>query len=746
MISSPKFLILFLLISLSISKEKTDFLSEGNKFYSKIYESQFASSNASANSFFDIFDSDECLADKKELKDLGISSPSKSQRFIQGQCNPVLVVPGIFCSKLITTVNCKGLSTEEPKTFQDLRVFCADSVCPKNDTIYEEHKLFISLLNGPFDIVASGPDKYASCLGFFMQFYNTEEYPSAKQSKYIKIYPYGTTNETKENSKCGLEGVRNVIMGPGSIIEGLANQGAAKGYSGIIKTLESMGYEEGFSMMGLPYDYRRFLATNKYIANTFQYQINKLYNNTGKPVVLITHSYGTLLGLNNLIKEENKDLLKKIKKFIAIAPPFSGSDKLLDVFLKGHHEWDYSFEIFGEVIKITDFDLFGQQMMFSSMPMLFELRPLSGIVDYINANKDFKEALLERLNLEKNCDEKNCDESYIKENSVKFKEIFGEYFPDLNDNECKYDQTPKKDKYVWYNKCRSNLYNIIECPMLLNKTDDFNPTEIEKYCGQKSSNIFYNEICSSDTNCLDQIYLKEVPYPFDDQEKTQFLIDRFNKKFKKYYQPIDKNYFEPVDSIKKRIEIIMNKYNEISKTKNLPFPNINIDLVYNNFKRTATAFIYDKKNKEQFTNEEKLFKGGDATVNNWSSLLSGFKWIHEKKKNNLQQNITLIEYCSMLGKNGKYAFDKEKGINTNFVALDCECLNKKSIYDKGKSCEHAPMINDESVIEYIKYEIYGKNDKNLWKESKNKALNNFSDKNYVDECNNDMFNFAQNEK
>ena len=185
---------------------------------------------------------------------------------------------------------------------------------------------------------------------------------------------------------------------------------------------------------------------------------------------------------------------------------------------------------------------------------------------------------------------------------------------------------------------------------------------------------------------------------------------------------------------------------KFQKLKNLPFPKIDIDIVYNNFKKTASAFIYDKSNKEQFTNDEKLFKGGDGTVPNWSSLLTGFKWIHEKKKNNYSQNITLVEYCSILGKNGKYAFDKEKGINRNFVALDCECLSRKNVYDSGKKCEHAPMINDDNLIDYIKYEIYGKNEKNMWNESKKKALDNYVDKSYVNECNDDLFNIAQNEK
>ena len=44
--------------------------------------------------------------------------------------------------------------------------------------------------------------------------------------------------------------------------------------------------------------------------------------------------------LNNLINNENKDLLPKIKKFIAIGPPFAGATKLLDAFLHGIEDFN----------------------------------------------------------------------------------------------------------------------------------------------------------------------------------------------------------------------------------------------------------------------------------------------------------------------------------------------------------------------------------------------------------------------
>ena len=54
----------------------------------------------------------------------------------------------------------------------------------------------------------------------------------------------------------------------------------------------------------------------------FWFQIENLYNIKGKKVIIIEHSFGTLITLNNLIYKENKDLIPKIKKFIVIGPYF----------------------------------------------------------------------------------------------------------------------------------------------------------------------------------------------------------------------------------------------------------------------------------------------------------------------------------------------------------------------------------------------------------------------------------------
>ena len=141
---------------------------------------------------------------------------------------------------------------------------------------------------------------------------------------------------------------------------------ATRVFGDIINNLTSVGYKEGFSIGSIPYDFRRFIATNEFATKAFRFQIENLYNNTGKKVIIVAHSFGTLITLNNLIYNENKDLIPKIKKFIAIGPPFAGATKLLDAFLHGVKD----FESRG-----TKFFKFGQFLMLKSVPTITELKP-----------------------------------------------------------------------------------------------------------------------------------------------------------------------------------------------------------------------------------------------------------------------------------------------------------------------------------------------------------------------------------
>ena len=110
----------------------------------------------------------------------GINNPNPDNniRFLLGTCNPVLLVPGIFATKLMVEFNCKGLATEERNTtLKDIRLFCGDTVCYNEEKTREEHRLLFSIDDGPFSIKTGfipKSDKYSACLGHIFTYFQNE--------------------------------------------------------------------------------------------------------------------------------------------------------------------------------------------------------------------------------------------------------------------------------------------------------------------------------------------------------------------------------------------------------------------------------------------------------------------------------------------------------------------------------------------------------------------------------------------
>ena len=422
-------------------------------------------------------------------------------------------------------------------------------------------------------------------------FQNENECPTVndkkicKHSPYVKVGFYGGTTETESKGRCGVEGVQNVIQSGILLIDDIVNTGAAQSYNTISDTLIDRGYEEGFSLAGLPNDYRRFLPTNNFSEKVFRSQIERLYSNTGKPVVIVGHSFGSMVVLTNLIKEENKDLIPKIKKFIAVAPQFAGSSKLLDIFLHGMNDWNKSFNILGRTITITNYNIFGQNLMYKSIPVITELRPLPIAAKLFtdNAYKELGDALKERISYENKCRNIQCTET-----TPKFDKLFKGYFPSVSDSECAFENI-EDNSNSFSRKCFTQLYNVGECPSVLTKPSlDSNPygNNIEEYCGQKSSSFFYQGECDTNNqNCLDNIYSQKGPYAYDDTEAVEYLINRYNKDFAKSIdgEKISKSYFESKTEVREGSKQSIEYHNNISLIKDLPAPPVDTDLVYASF-------------------------------------------------------------------------------------------------------------------------------------------------------------------
>ena len=125
-----------------------------------------------------------------------------------------------------------------------------------------------------------------------------------------------------------------------------------------------------------------FLANIIFTKNAIRYQIENLYKNTCKSVVLIGHSYGTNTLLENLAKEENSDILPKIKKFMEVGPPFAGSAELISRFFEAD-QFSKRFTYLNMEFR-AELDKFGWGMIINTLQIAIELRPLPIIGELFN--------------------------------------------------------------------------------------------------------------------------------------------------------------------------------------------------------------------------------------------------------------------------------------------------------------------------------------------------------------------------
>ena len=542
----------------------------------------------------------------------------------------------------------------------------------------------------------------------------------------------------------------------------------------VIDHFRKLGYKEGFSFAGIAYDYRRYIHSYKFVESAFEYEINNLYRNTGKKVVIFATSFGGLEALNELIKL-SPEILKKIKCFIPIVPPFAGSSHLLEAYLYGLGDFNSEIDIKGIItIKIL-LSYFSESLCFSMDPVIGELRPQSGILNAMEKPEylKFKLAIEELMAVEKECWDKNCPSEKIRNMTKNFRDVYGDDFPSLDDEDCLLDEQEIKDYSIRRNnilgatytrKCITNVYDILKCPFILYENDfsrNITSDEMRNYCGVYNSSLLY--LKSKDT-CeprdykyilgineeekkisLDTLFDRNAQYPYNYPE-FYTLLEEYNKNFaQKYNKTLTKDDFETEEEFQKKgkrnAEYTANK----SLIQDLPIPPVDTYMIYGNYYVTDVGFVYDysRKDKKSFERDEYLTSGGDGTVPNYSSFLTGMKWLYDKKMNNLTQDIKLIEYCSLVSKEGnKYAYNKNTFKNKTFVGLTCECINPDYKSYNNQDCTHSTIAKDSYLLDMVKNEFLS-DDKNLdYNENIKKAIKSYNKSiNYEQVCNEALYYF-----
>ena len=731
---------------------------------------------------------DDCLVPVEDAKKIlrekyklnpDIIDVDENIRFILGKCNPIIYVPGLYASRLTATINCKVLKKNFLE-FVKMRLYCGNTICADEESTYEEHVLFPAIFDTPFQIrVNDKINKYTACQAYFYNFYNSRKECPENNCYYddgIRISFYGGTKKTKEKSRCGIKSQEDLVYAGEMLPPIITNQLISANFYVMIQHFRSLGYRDGFSQGGVPFDYRRYFTTNKLFEEAFEYQINRLYRNTGKKVIVITHSLGGLLSLTSLVS--NPELKNKIKAYVPIVPPYAGASHLLEAYLYGLTDINTEINIINFMKLEFKLSFFSQSLYFNSAPIVGELRPQEGLVKVLKQPEyqKMKKALEELFAVEKECGYQNCPDDKILEMTKTYREVYGDDFPSLADEDCKLTDEElkainnvKNSSLNFTRKCLMNVYNILDCPILAYEKDfqhNITNEELKKLCGIFNSSLLYieeHQTCKPKTykeifgwgkflheknkekkTELDSLFFGNGKFPYSYKEFDE-LLKEYNEKYSvKYGKVLTLDDFESKEEfMHKAKRNIEHSYNT-SLIKDLPIPPVDTYLIFGSFKKTENAYSYDNQNKtkEVFDQEEILRMGGDNTVPNYSSFLTGMKWLYEKKMNNLPQTIKLIEYCSLVSKEGnKYAYNNETFKDKIFVGLNCDCLNPDFKSYNDNDCTHSAIPHDSYLNLFIQNEIaYDENNLNIFSEEKRKAIKRYDKKfDYEQTCNEALY-------
>lgn len=112
----------------------------------------------------------------------------------------------------------------------------------------------------------------------------------------------------------------------------------------LVESLEKIGYADGETLYGAPYDFRYGLAAEGHpcqVGSKFLQDLKGLVeeasiSNGGKPVILVSHSLGGLFVLQLLNRNSPSWRQKYIKHFVALSAPWGGTVVEMLTFASGN--------------------------------------------------------------------------------------------------------------------------------------------------------------------------------------------------------------------------------------------------------------------------------------------------------------------------------------------------------------------------------------------------------------------------
>lgn len=328
---------------------------------------------------------------KEATKNICLKDPTSStktpkeqlENFIEGDCAPIIMVPGLMATKLMLQIDCELLMKEHPEIMES----CGWSTC--SWSIWRrrpspEYLLWIPGIFSPMSVISW---TNVTCFGNLIRFeYNrsAETIPDKYQApKGINVTWYGNTPGTLSDSDSGFNAVMDLLPLP-------FQTSTTRDFSYMVSYLLSMGYQKGLSMFTIPFDFRLTHLANQ-ASYSLERTIRYAYALTGKKVVIVAHSLGNLNTLAVLNRMSIQDKEKMIAMYTSIAAPFAGAAKTIRLVMGGESAFLSSWGV--------GIDFYSQQHVISASSSTQDLLP-SNVFNQFR-NEPWMAELLKRIELDK---------------------------------------------------------------------------------------------------------------------------------------------------------------------------------------------------------------------------------------------------------------------------------------------------------------------------------------------------------
>ena len=260
------------------------------------------------------------------------------QSFIEGECAPVILVPGLMGTKLVIEIDCDILKQHHPEIMDA----CGWSTCSWSlwrRKPASEYLLWVPSPISPLSILSIRNS--SNCLGHFVKTkYNASATTIPRKYAYpkgVRITWYGNSPKTQSKAEGGLSAIRNILPLP-------VQTQRTQAFAVLTQYLTDLGYQKGLTLFGVPYNFLQTYWANE-VSYTFERTIRYAYGLTGKKVVIIGHSLGNLNALSSLNQMSQDDKDRMIAAYVVISPPFAGAPKALMSALGGDPSFQFGFGI-----------------------------------------------------------------------------------------------------------------------------------------------------------------------------------------------------------------------------------------------------------------------------------------------------------------------------------------------------------------------------------------------------------------